>query len=118
MSIAMLILAGALAALPHVTTQLHVIAYATAMGVAGGAVTVIFFAAWGHAFGRAHLGKIQGAAQMLTVIASALGPVMLAQCMKWQGSYTPFFYSLLPIVLLLCVWAWIVRMPTWAGNTI
>jgi hypothetical protein len=30
------------------------------MGLAGGFVMVIFFSFWGRAYGRAHLGRIQG----------------------------------------------------------
>jgi len=41
-------------------------------GAVGGVITVVFFAVWNALYGRKHLGKIQGAAQMLTVFASAL----------------------------------------------
>ena len=56
----------------------HVMAYAVVMGLAGGFVMVVFFSFWGRAYGRAHLGRIQGAAQALTVLASAIGPLLLA----------------------------------------
>src|SRR5687767_13977052 len=59
----MVLLAGSLLALPHVKTQTHVVAYAVVIGLAGGFVIVIFFSFWSHTYGRAHLGKIQGAAQ-------------------------------------------------------
>ena len=78
MALAMALLAGSLLALPHVTTQAHIIMYALVMGLAGGFVMVIFFSFWSQTFGRAHLGKIQGAAQTLTVLASATGPLLLA----------------------------------------
>jgi hypothetical protein len=57
-------------------------------------VTVVFFAIWGHGFGRAHLGAIQGTAQMLTVCSSALGPLLLAECQERYQSYAPMFYGL------------------------
>jgi MFS family permease len=79
LTLAMVLLAGSLAALPHVSTQTHVAIYAAVMGLAGGFVIVIFFSFWSAAYGRKHLGKIQGAAQSLTVIASALGPLVLAE---------------------------------------
>lgn len=79
LAVAMVLLAGSLAALPHVSTQLHVAIYAAGMGLAGGFVIVIFFSFWSAAYGRKHLGKIQGSAQALTVIASALGPLVLAE---------------------------------------
>jgi MFS family permease len=91
LAIAMLLLGGALVAFPYVTALWQVYIYAAVMGVAGGMVTVLFFAVWGQAFGPAHLGKIQGAAQMLTVIASALGPLLLAVSNDLFGSYVPLF---------------------------
>ena len=60
LAIAMILLAGSLLALPHVSTQTHVAAYAVVMGLAGGFVIVIFFAFWSRAYGRAHLGKDSG----------------------------------------------------------
>ena len=55
------------------------------MGIAGGFVMVVFFSFWGRAYGRAHLGRIQGAAQAMTVVASAVGPLFLALCVDATG---------------------------------
>ena len=107
----MLLLAGSLLALPHVRTEAHVAAYAVVMGLAGGFVIVIFFSFWSHAYGRAHLGRIQGAAQALTVIASAIGPLLLAECVTRTGSYTIMFYALSLFVLFLALSAWFVKTP-------
>src|SRR6185312_9921630 len=85
LALAMGLLAGSLVALPHVRTQAHVAAYAVVMGLAGGFVIVIFFGFWSRAYGRTHLGKIQGVAQALTVIASAVGPLLLAECVTRTG---------------------------------
>ena len=93
--------ARALAALPHVTTTEHVMAQAVAMGIAGGFVMVVFFSFWGRAYGHAHLGRIQGAAQALTVLASAVGPLLLAWCVDATGSYAVAFYALAVTVVLL-----------------
>jgi MFS family permease len=111
LALAMILLAGSLLALPHVTTQTHVAAYAFVMGLAGGFVIVIFFAFWSRAYGRTHLGKIQGAAQALTVVASATGPLLLAECVARTGSYAAMFYALTLVVLLLAVSAWFVKVP-------
>jgi len=111
MALAMTMLAGALLALPHVKTEAHVIAWAVVMGLAGGFVIVLFFSFWSRAFGRAHLGKIQGAAQSLTVVASAVGPWLLAECVAWTGSYSAMFYSLSLVVAVLGVSAWFVSVP-------
>ncbi len=109
MALAMALLAGALLALPHVQTETHVVVWAVAMGLAGGFVIVLFFSFWSRAFGRAHLGKIQGAAQSLTVVASAVGPLLLAECVKRTGSYAVMFYTLSLVVATLGVSAWLVK---------
>jgi len=111
LALAMVLLAGSLVALPHVRTQTHVAIYAVVMGLAGGFVIVIFFSFWSGAYGRAHLGKIQGAAQALTVIASAVGPLLLAECVTRTGSYAAMFYLLTLVVLVLALSAWFVRLP-------
>lgn len=117
MTLAMSLLALSLLALPHVRTQAHVAAYAAVMGVAGGFVMVIFFSFWSRAFGRAHLGKIQGAAQTLTVLASAIGPLLLAECVSRTGSYAVIFYLLALVVGVLGIAAWFARVPSnWRSN--
>ena len=111
LAVAMVLLAGSLVALPHVSTQMHVALYAAVMGLAGGFVIVIFFSFWSAAYGRKHLGKIQGIAQALTVIASALGPLILAETASRTGSYATIFYLLTMVVLLLALCAWFVKVP-------
>jgi MFS family permease len=108
----MLLLATALVAFPFVAELWQVYAYATVLGVAGGMVTVLFFAVWGQAFGPAHLGKIQGAAQMLTVLASAAGPLLLALSQDWTGSYVPLFRLAAGAAVLLAVAGWLTPVPT------
>jgi MFS family permease len=110
---ALLLLAGALVALPHVTTIAHVMAQAVAMGVAGGFVMVVFFSFWGRAYGRTHLGRIQGAAQALTVVASALGPLILAWGASQTGSYAASFYGLALVLIVVTMAA--ARVPVPAG---
>ena len=111
LGLAMFIYATALAALPLLTTHAQLWIFAVLIGLSGGMITVIFFAVWRHAFGPAHLGRIQGAAQMLTVLASAIGPLIFAQCASWTGSYLPALWVLAPCVLLLSVAAFRVAMP-------
>jgi MFS family permease len=111
LSLAMFIYAVALAALPLLATLPQLWIFAVLIGMSGGMITVIFFAVWRQAFGPAHLGRIQGAAQMLTVLASAIGPLLFAQCAAVFGSYTPVLWTLAPCVLLLGVAALRVSMP-------
>ncbi len=112
LGLAMFIYAVALAALPLLATLPQLWIFAALIGLSGGMITVLFFAVWRHAFGPAHLGRIQGAAQMLTVLASAIGPLIFAQCAAVTGSYMPALWMLAPCVLLLGVAALRVAMPS------
>ncbi len=108
---AMALLMAALVFFPYVASIYQVYFYATAMGVVGGMITTLFFAIWSRAFGLAHLGKIQGAAQMLTVFASALGPLFLAIGQRSTGSYVSAFQYGSVIAGALGVAAWLSPMP-------
>jgi MFS family permease len=111
MALAMGFYAASLLWLPHVTTLAQLWGNAVLMGAAGGMITVVFFAIWADAFGRVHLGRIQGAAQMLTVVSSAVGPLLFAECAVRTGSYSLVFHTLAPVVLALGVAAWHVPLP-------
>ncbi len=115
MAVAMAFLMIGLAALPSVHTITQVMGVAVVMGVAGGFVTVLFFSFWGRVYGRAHLGQIQGAAQTMTVLASAVGPLLLAESVARTGSYAAMFYLLALIVGLTALAAWVVRVPSYAA---
>jgi MFS family permease len=108
---AMALLTGSLLALPRLGTETQVMAWASVMGLAGGFVMVIFFSFWGRSYGRAHLGRIQGAAQILTVLASATGPLLLARCVALTGSYATAFHVLAAGVGLLAAAALAVPVP-------
>src|SRR5262249_25529195 len=87
LSVGMLFFAASLAVFPRLETQAGLVGYAVLLGVAGGLITVVFFACYGQTFGRTHLGGIQGMAQALSVLASAAGPLFLEGCRAWRGSY-------------------------------
>ena len=57
------------------------------------------------------VGKIQGTAQALTVIASVLGPLILAENVSRTGSYASIFYLLTVVVIVLALLAWFVKVP-------
>jgi MFS family permease len=103
------ILAGGLAVLPHVSTIAHVMSWAAAMGIGGGILMVLFFSVWPRLYGRRDLGRIQGAAQALTVVASAIGPLLLALCVTWTGSYAAMFRVLAATVAAIAVAALVVH---------
>ncbi len=117
MGVSLLVLAGGLVALPHVATKAHVMTWATAMGLGGGLVMVLFFTVWPRVFGRHHLGRIQGTAQALTVVASALGPLLLAWCVEWTGSYAVMFRVLAGLISLVALSAFVATMPLTARQS-
>ena len=116
MAISLFVLAGGLVALPHVSAHAMAMAWAASMGLGGGLVMVLFFSVWPRVYGRRQLGRIQGAAQALTVLASAVGPLLLATCVACTGSYRAMFYILASAVGLFGVAALLVVMPPPIGQ--
>lgn len=92
-----------LAALAHANEAVLLWTAAGLMGMAAGFVTVLFFAIWGDAYGRRELGRIQGVAQGLTVLASALGPLVFAFVHDRSGSYAPALYGLAAAALAFAI---------------
>ena len=111
MALSLFVLAVGLLALPHVSTLAMAMAWAVMMGLGGGLVMVLFFSVWPRVYGRRHLGRIQGVAQALTVLASAVGPVLLALCVEMTGSYAAMFYILAATVSVCAAAAAVVRPP-------
>ena len=111
MAVSLAVLAAGLLALPHITTFAMVIAWAVMMGLGGGLVMVLFFSVWARVYGRRHLGRIQGVAQAMTVLASAVGPLLLAACVEMTGSYSAMFYILAATVGVCAAAAVMVRIP-------
>lgn len=111
MGIAMVFLSLGLLWVPFLGSVGQVYGFASLMGVAGGFVIVIFFSFWSKTFGRSHLGRILGTAQMMTVLASAVGPLLLARCQEATGSYASVFFGLSVVVALLGLSAWLVKLP-------
>jgi MFS family permease len=112
MGLGMAMLSCALLALPLAQSYTHVVLYGVVMGVSGGIVTVVFFSVWAQVYGRNHLGKIQGCAQMMTVFASAVGPLLLAKTLERTGSYDLVFYGLSFVVAGLGIGSWFVPLPS------
>jgi MFS family permease len=110
----MIVLGAGLIGLAHVSTEEQVMVQAVTMGIAGGFVMVVFFSFWGKAYGRTHLGRIQGAAQIMTVLASAVGPEFLAEWSSSTGSYSSAFYVLAAVVGVLAITASVIPIPAGA----
>ena len=116
-ALSLLMYAAGLAAIPFVANGLHLWSAALLLGLAGGMIIVIFFTVWSEAFGQAHLGRIQGAAQVCTVVSSALGPVLFAKSREATGSYAPVLGAMAVVVLVNALVAWRVAMPQSADGT-
>lgn len=110
LAVAMCLLAGALFYFPFVDTIWQLWIYVILMALAGGMVTVLFFAVWAKSFGLSHLGRIQGVAQMLTVFASAVGPRILAESQHLFESYVVLYPYFASIALALALWAGLLCM--------
>jgi MFS family permease len=111
LAVALVVLTSALAAFPWLNSELLVYAYAIVLAVAGGVISVVFYTVWRPAFGLTHLGRIQGAAQFVTVIFSALGPKLLGSAKIHLGSYSVVFPYLAAVAGLMAVAAWFTRVP-------
>jgi MFS family permease len=96
---------------PRITTETQVYVYTVTLAAAGGGMTVCFYSVYRRAFGLAKLGSIQGAAQMLTVLFSAVGPLVFASAKVRLGSYAPLFPIFAGIAMTLAVLTLLVGMP-------
>ena len=116
-ALSLLLYAAGLGMLPFVRSEIQLWTIALFIGTSGGMIIVIFFTVWPVVFGRANVGRIQGVAQVCTVISSAMGPVLFARTFQSTGSYSPALWALAGIVLLNAAAAWRVSMPprTWAS---
>jgi len=103
--------AASLCGLPWATRPWHAYLYGLGLGIASGAVALLFFATWGKLYGSRELGRIQGVAQMLTVFASASGPFLFSYGKQATNSYAFTFHVLAALVFLMAVAAWITPLP-------
>jgi MFS family permease len=111
LAIGMLLMGGSLAAFPRVTSLTQVYVYTGGMAAAGGVVTVLFFTIWRQAYGPAHLGKIQAPAQLLTVVASSVGPLIFAAGQRAFGLYAPVMQNFAIVAGVIAVAAILVPLP-------
>ncbi len=111
LAISLLVLGIGLLVLPHVSSIGMAMGWATMMGLGGGLVMVLFFSVWPRVYGRVHLGRIQGVAQAITVVASAVGPLLLAATVERTGSYAAMFNILAAAVGVFATGAVLVPMP-------
>lgn len=89
--------------------------WAVVYGIAFGIVNAIFHThlafVWPHFFGRKHLGKIQGAGNMLNVFGAALGPIPLGLAYDLLGSYREMLLIMAVLPLLCAVFVFTLKAP-------
>lgn len=90
--------------------------FAVIQGIGGGTLTVLFFTVWRKAYGVRHLGLIQGAAQMLTVFASALGPLLVAESNASAGTYDRILYVFAGVAVAFAAVAVFTPVPSAAAG--
>jgi MFS family permease len=113
---ALALYAMGLVIVPLMHKQMQLLFVALFIGTAAGMIMVVFFAIWAAAFGRRRLGRIQGAAQFLTVISSAVGPVVFAKCHEATNSYTPILFTIAALVFVVGIVALRAKLPLSAQN--
>ena len=112
MAVSLAILTIVMLTYDRLQSDWQVITHAGIFGFCGGVFSVLFFTGFGQAFGHTHLGKIQGCAQALAVIASALGPWWLADVQQRLGSYFFAMTSAAPVFALVAICAWFTKIPS------
>lgn len=101
-----------LVGLTQATQGWHAYVYGIGLGIASGAVALLFFATWRTLYGNRELGRIQGAAQMLTVFASAAGPIIFSASKRATTSYTFIFLLMSGCVFAMALAAMFTPLPT------
>lgn len=111
MALGMFFLAVSLLAFPFLQFTWQIVLYALGLGFAGSFIMVSYLAFYPKAFGRGHLGQIHGVAQLVSVLMSAAGPLLLEYCQRHSGSYATMFFGASSVMLVLSAAAWFVPMP-------
>jgi hypothetical protein len=107
----LVLMAGSLAWLPHVRGSDQLYVYAFLMAFASSVHVVLYFAIWGHMFGRRDLGQIQGVAHIVSVLAAAVGPRLLAMSKEYTGSYATSFQGLSAALAIAGIVFFLIRVP-------
>ncbi len=89
----------ALAQLPLIATPLAAAVYAGTLGSAVGLQSTVGGVLWAHEYGRQGLGRVQGAAGMIQIAGSAVGPLLLATITQRSATHTLGIFILATIPL-------------------
>ena len=94
-----------------IKTHQEMVIVAVINAFAVGLLMVVFFSSWASLYGQRDLGKINGLVQMLTVFASAFGPLVFACSHDLTESYRPLLWGLAALSLVMAVWSLMTKLP-------
>jgi OFA family oxalate/formate antiporter-like MFS transporter len=77
--------------------------YGLIMGIGSGMSLMAGRVTWAYYYGRHGLGRVQGSAMMVSIVGSALGPVMLAAIRGRSDTYTPALLTMIALMLAALV---------------
>ena len=77
--------------------------YGLIMGIGSGMSLMVGRVTWAYYYGRHGLGRVQGSAMMVSIVGSALGPVMLATIRDRSDDYTPALLTMIALMLAALV---------------
>lgn len=110
-------LAGAILVLPLVSPGFTAALYGAALGAAGGSARSLEAAALPRLFGTLHLGSIRGVVMSVTVVGTAIAPVMLSLGFAASGSYQPVLNALLVLPATVVITGLIADRPDGARTS-
>jgi MFS family permease len=108
----MLLLAGAMVAVPFVGPGPTAALYGMAVGAAGSSVRALEAAAFPKLFGIRHLGSIRGVVTAISVASTAFGPVALSLGRDLTGSYIEVLMWLLIVPVAVGLFGLVARTPS------
>jgi MFS family permease len=112
--VSMVLLAGAMVAVPFVSPGAG---YGMAVGAAGSSVRALEAAAFPKVFGIAHLGAIRGVVTGISVASTAFGPLALSLGRDLTGSYVQVLLWLLVVPAAVAVFGVLAPEPRAAATT-
>jgi MFS family permease len=107
----MLLMAGAMVAVPFVSPGLSAALYGMMVGAAGSSVRALEAASFPKLFGIAHLGAIRGVVTSISVASTAFGPLALSLGRDLTGSYVQVLLGLLVIPVGIGIFGLVAPMP-------
>ena len=107
----LVLMSCSLAALAAVSGNLSAVFFGMVFGIATAGSHNLLAYIWPRFFGRRHLGSIQGASQMISVLGASVGPIPFGLAWDLYGSYTGALFPFASLPLLCAAAVWFIREP-------